>query len=72
MREKLNAIAKAGPARVYEVEVYGEVARGGALNPLRRTIRGTWDQEFLIQNSRVRDKFKAGQNKGTWLYLREE
>lgn len=72
VRDRLNAIAKAGPARIYEVEVYGEVTRGGALNPLRRTIRGTWDQAFLIQNSRVRDKFKPGQNVGTWLYLREE
>jgi hypothetical protein len=29
LRDRLNAIAKAGPARVYEVEVYGEVTRGG-------------------------------------------
>jgi hypothetical protein len=72
VREKLNAIAKAGPARVYEVEVYGEVARGGALNPLRRTIRGTWDQEFRMQDSRVRQEVPAGKNNGTWLYLREE
>jgi hypothetical protein len=72
VREKLNAIAKAGPARVYEVEVYGEVARGGALNPLRRTIRGTWDQEFRMQESRVAKKFPPGKNNGTWLYLREE
>ncbi len=72
LRDRLNAIAKAGPARVYEVEVYGEVTRGGALNPLRRTIRGTWDQEFQMQESRVAKKFPPGKNKGAWLYLREE
>jgi hypothetical protein len=70
---KLNQIVAAGPIRLYEVEVYGEVARGGILNPLRRTIRATWDQDFVLQQSRVKDKLPAGRNRnGAWLYLREE
>ncbi len=69
---KLNKIANAKSLRTYEVEVYGEVARGGALNPLRRTIRGTFDQDVVLQQSRVATKLPPGKNNGTWLYLREE
>ena len=71
-QRRVDEIAAAGPLRVYDVEVYGEVTRGGVLNPLRRTIRGTWDQVFQLQQSRVATKLPPGRNNGAWLYLREE
>lgn len=71
-KRELDKIAKSKPVRLYDVEVYGEVARGGFLNPLRRTIHATWDQEFVLQQSRIRPKFPSGRNNGAWLYLREE
>jgi len=37
-----------------------------------RTIRGTWDQDFHLQQSRVATKLPPGKNNGTWMYLREE
>ncbi|MBK9030096.1 MAG: general secretion pathway protein GspK [Myxococcales bacterium] len=71
-QRRVDEIAAAGTLRVYDVEVYGEVTRGGVLNPLRRTIRGTWDQDTVLQQSRVRTKLPPGRNNGAWLYLREE
>jgi len=71
-QRRVDEIAAAGPLRIYDVEVYGEVTRGGVLNPLRRTIRGTWDQLFQLQQSRVATKLPPGRNNGAWLYLREE
>ncbi|MEZ4401703.1 MAG: type II secretion system protein GspK [Kofleriaceae bacterium] len=71
---KLNQIAASTPVRVYDVEVYGEVARGGILNPLRRTLHATWDQELVLsRTTRVQPKLPPGKNsRGGWLYLREE
>jgi len=68
---KLKAVAESKPIGLYDVEVYGEVTRGGILNPLRRTIHATWDQDFQLQQSRVATKL--GKDRiGAWLYLREE
>jgi general secretion pathway protein K len=69
--QRLNSIAESSFHRVYEVEVYGEVTRGGVLNPLRRVIRGVWDQRYQLQTSRVADKLRD-KRFGTWMYLRED
>ncbi len=71
-KSELDKIAVSESVRLYEVEVYGEVTRGGILNPLRRTIRGTWDQKFALQQSRVLTKLPPDKKNGSWLYLREE
>ncbi len=66
-KAKLQQIASAGPRRTYRVEAWGELARVGALPPLRTTITGVWDTKVVPQNVR-----KPPVPKGAWVYLRED
>ena len=56
------------PPRAFQIEAYGDIARDPPLLPLRRTIRGMWDQMFTLQNKR----WEGNPTVGAWQWLREE
>jgi hypothetical protein len=56
------------PPRAFQIEAYGDIERNPPLLPLRRTIRGMWDQFVTLQNPRWQGK----PDKGAWQWLREE
>lgn len=64
----LRKVVNEKAPRNYQIEAYGDVARNPPLLPLRRTIRGMWDQQTTNQNSRWQGKPSAG----AWQWLREE
>jgi type II secretory pathway component PulK len=62
-----KVLSDAAP-RAFQIEAYGDIARQPPLLPLRRTIRGMWDQESTLQNRR----WQGAPTAGAWQWLREE
>ncbi|HVV87881.1 MAG TPA: hypothetical protein VHE35_32800, partial [Kofleriaceae bacterium] len=67
-QQALRKILNDSPPRAFQVEAIGQVERSAPLQPLVRTIRGMWDQNASLQNSRWQGTPKSG----TWMWLREE
>jgi hypothetical protein len=66
---KLKQVAKAGPRRVYRVEVMATVPRGAEGSGLEYNKRLTAIWDTKTQNQNMRDQ---AYSRGAWVYWREE
>lgn len=64
---KLGQVARAGPRRIYRVEVTSTIPRPHVIGDVSRRLTAIWDTQ--VQNQNARD---PSYRQGTWVFWREE